>query len=172
MNFAVPHVRIVLDRHHNLIHTDGFSLGIPDRNLSLSVRTGPRQGAVFADIGQSFGEPMRQCNRERHQHVRLITSVAEHQPLIAGALLFLCGRIHTLRNIGTLLVNGRQHRTVLIIEAVLGICVSDLLQRVSNNFLNIGVTIRRYFTCNQHQSCGGQCFAGDPCFGILPNYLI
>jgi len=58
---------------------------IPDRHLSLTVRTQVRQDLRFPHLGQAPADPMSEHDRERHQLLGLNTGEAEHHSLVAGA---------------------------------------------------------------------------------------
>ena len=50
-----------------------------------------------------------------------LRGVAEHQALVARALLFGFGAIHALRDVGRLLLNGEHHAAGMAVEAVVGV---------------------------------------------------
>ena len=56
-----------------------------DLGLAVGAQVGHRAG--LAHLGQALGQAVRQVDRQRHEHVGLVAGVAEHHPLVAGALL-------------------------------------------------------------------------------------
>ena len=76
-------------------------------------------------------EAMREHDRRRHQLGRLVAGVAEHQSLIAGALLGgllalgLLG-IDALRDVGRLLRDQHVHEHLVRVEHVIVVDVADL----------------------------------------------
>src|SRR5436305_2050619 len=83
-----------------------------DGDRRLAVRTQIGDGAILADRREPARQPMRQCDRQRHQLRSVATRVAEHQALIAGALPVqfvedpaltrFAGIVHALRDVGRL----------------------------------------------------------------------
>src|SRR3546814_19895633 len=61
-----------------------------DLDLRLRVRAQPRQRRVLllAHLGLLLDQAMREMDRGGHVAARLVGGVAEHQALVAGALLF------------------------------------------------------------------------------------
>ena len=66
--------------------------------------------------------------------------VAEHQALVAGA-----AGVHALADVARLLVNRRQHRAGLGVEAVLRAGVADVLDDLADDLLEVDVAVRRDF---------------------------
>jgi hypothetical protein len=73
-----------------------------DRDLALGVRTQPRQHALLAQLRLTLHEPMREHDRHRHELAGFVDGEAEHQPLIAGALVLVQALPlrHALRDVG------------------------------------------------------------------------
>ena len=73
----------------------------------------------LADLGEALGQAVGEVDRQRHEHVGLVAGVAEHHPLVAGALLVelvvlaggaradLFGVVDALGDVGRLLVDRR-----------------------------------------------------------------
>ena len=59
---------------------------VVERDLRLAVGAQVRQHAGLAHLGQALRQTVRQPDRQRHQVVGLVARVAEHHPLVAGAL--------------------------------------------------------------------------------------
>ena len=62
--------------------------------------------------------------RCRHERIGLAASVAEHDALVAGALVLVAGLVHAKRNVGGLGVNMDLHGGLGPVEALL--LVADL----------------------------------------------
>ena len=60
---------------------------VADGHLGLAVRPEVRQLAALAHLGEPLRQPVRQPDRHRHQLGRLADGVAEHDALVARALL-------------------------------------------------------------------------------------
>ena len=75
----------------------------------------------------------------RHEHRRLVARVAEHQALVAGALLGIesLAFVDALRDVARLLVVCDQHRATAIVEAELGIVIADAPDGFARDCLKI-----------------------------------
>ena len=66
-------------------------------DLRLGVRAQPGEGAVLAGFSLTLDQTVSEGDRCRHQYVGFIAGVAEHQTLVAGALIF---RLLTVNALG------------------------------------------------------------------------
>src|SRR5690606_31495414 len=91
----------------------------------------------------------------RHQVGGFVAGVAEHQALVARALVqdFFAAAVHALGDIGRLLVVGHQYGAALVVDAVFGIVVADALDGVARNLDVVDVGRRGDFT-GQHDQAG------------------
>ena len=82
-----------------------------DRDLGLAVGPEKVDLARLAHVGEALGELVRVGDGRRHELGGLVGRVAEHEALVAGALLlveaFALG--HALRDVGRLLLDGGEH---------------------------------------------------------------
>ena len=86
----------VLRGEHDGVDADRAVVGVVlDGDLGLAVGAQVGQRAVLADRGELLGEALRDHDRQRHQLVGVVAGVAEHQALVAGALLV--ERVHGVR---------------------------------------------------------------------------
>src|SRR3546814_11891600 len=71
-------------------------------DLLLRVRAQPRQRRVLllAHLGLLLDQAMREMDRGGHVAARLVGGVAEHQALVAGALLFGLLAVDALVDVG------------------------------------------------------------------------
>ena len=72
------------DEHGPQLHR--LAVLVVERDLGLPVRTEVREDACLAHLGEAMGEPVGEPDRQRHEVVGLVARVAEHHPLVAGAL--------------------------------------------------------------------------------------
>jgi len=114
-----------------------LAVDVADRYLRFRIRAQPRQAAVLAQFGLALGQAVRQVNRHRHQHGGFVAGVAEHQALVAGALveIVVMRAIHALRDVGRLLADGDQHRAGVVVEANLGRVVTDALDGLARDLV-------------------------------------
>ena len=76
-----------------------------DRDLALAVGPQPIDFVLAASFGQAIDDAVGERDRQRHQLVGVVAGVAEHQALVAGAVL--ARGIDAHRDVGALLVRGR-----------------------------------------------------------------
>ncbi len=140
---------------------------VAEGDLALGVRPQPGQGAVLAHLGLAPDQAVGVGDRRRHQHFGLVTGVAEHQALIAGAL-FLAGlAIHALVDVVGLFPQRIQHCAGMAIEADVRMRVADVVDGVAHQLFIVDPRLGGDFT-GQHYHAGlDQGFAGDPRMGIL-----
>ena len=89
--FFPLHLRRMLVRDNNCLDGNGFAVYIAHGNLTLGVRA---QECVFLRLGLAetrklLHDLVRINNRGGHQFLRLVAGIAEHHPLISGALLLV-----------------------------------------------------------------------------------
>jgi hypothetical protein len=157
------HVRRVLGRQHDRVDAVRLAVDVADGDLAFGVRTQPRQTAVLAQMGLTLDQTVRQVDRKRHQHRRFVAGVAEHEALVAGALIqvIVAGAVDALRDVRALLVVGDQHGAALVVDAVFGVVVADALDCIARDMDVVDVGGRRDFTRQHHQAGVAERFGGD-----------
>ena len=104
---------------------------IDDRDLRLRIGAQPRRAARFADTREFPAEPVRKHDRRRHQLAGFVARVAEHQPLVARALLGgllalgLLG-VHALGDVRGLLGDDDIHEHLVGMKHVVVVDIADL----------------------------------------------
>ena len=98
----------MLRRDDDVRDGDRLAVVVDHRDLGLGVGAQPLHLALLANPGELAAEAVGEHDRRGHQLRRLVAGVAEHQALIAGALLrrlLALGRlgVHALRDVGRLL---------------------------------------------------------------------
>ena len=113
---------MVLRRQHDGVDRDGLAVDVANGELRLGVGAQPRQAAVLPHLALALHEPMRVVDRERHQRGRFVAGVAEHQALVAGALIeVIVGRlVDAALDVGRLAAVADHHRAAVGVEAQLG----------------------------------------------------
>ncbi len=129
------HARVMLRRQHDGVDATRLAVDVADGDLRLGVGAQPRQAAVAAHFALPLHEPMRVVDRERHQRRRLVARVAEHQPLVARALVqVVVGRaVDALRDVGRLAAVADHDGAAVGVEAQLGVVVADPADRVARD---------------------------------------
>ena len=141
-----------------------LAVDVAHGDLRLRVRTQPRQ--LARRLRSSAWRSTSRCDRidrQRHQLRRLVAGVAEHQALVAGALVEVeaAAFVHALRDVRRLLVVGDQHGAALVVDAVVGVVVADALDRLARDRLIVDHGVRGDLAGQHHQAGGAQRFRGD-----------
>jgi hypothetical protein len=107
-----------------------------DGDLGLGVGPEPRKGAVVAGIGHGLVKLVGKLDGERQVLGGLVGGVSEHDTLVTGTkLLESLLIVKTLSNIGALLLNGNEDVASLVVEALLGRVVANVLDGVTDDLL-------------------------------------
>ena len=152
-----------------------------DGDLGLAVGTEVRERPVLAHRGELLGEALRDHDRQRHEHVGVVAGVAEHQALVAGALL-----VHRVHRAGARLVAGvdalgdvaglaadRDHDAAgLAVEALLGRVVADLEDPLADDLLDVDVAGGGDLTGHDDEAGREQRLDGDAAVLVLPQHLV
>ena len=133
-----------------------------DGHLALAVGAQIRQLAGLANRGQLAAELVGQRDGRGHQLGSFVRGVAEHHALVAGA-----ARVHALRDVARLLVDGRYHGAGVGVEAVESVVVADGGDDAANQTLEIDVGLGGDLAGNDHQSGGRQRLGGDAAVRVL-----
>ena len=173
--FAREDELVVLRRDDDRMHAQRLvrRLVVLDRDLRL--RVGAQVGhhlAFAADDGQFLEDHVRKDQRRGHHLTGLVAGVAEHDALVAGALVFLGGTHDALVDVGRLLVDGRQDTARIAVELVLALRISDAVDDAARHALHVDIGIRTHFTRHDHQPGGAQRFAGDLRIGIAAQEFV
>src|SRR5699024_10738404 len=126
----------VLGGDHHGLDGGGAAVGVDHRGLGLAVGADVVQRPVLAHLGQAFGQAVREVDGQRNHRRGLVTGVAEHQALVAGALVAagvgvvfdarLVGGVDSLRDVRGLGADGHRHAAGGAIEAHRGGGVDDV----------------------------------------------
>jgi hypothetical protein len=108
-------------------------------------------------------------DREGHQARRLVGRVAEHQALVAGALVEVeaFAFIDALGDVGRLAVDRSEYRAALVVKADVGVVVTDALHGSAGDIHVVDIGIGGNFTGNHHQAGGHQRLASHPATRVL-----
>ncbi len=168
-DLLLRHVRVVLGGHHHGVDRHRLAVDVLDRELALGVRAQPGQAAVLAHLGLALHDAVGVVDRQRHQAVGLVGGVAEHQALVAGALVerVVVGVVHALGDVGRLAVDRRQHRAALVVEADVGVVVADAADDFLRDLAVVGVGGGGDLARDHHQAGGHQGLAGHARLGVL-----
>ena len=110
---------------------------------------------------------MAVIQRRWHEFRRFVAGIAEHQALIACALLFWALAINALINIRALLADHIDDRAGVAIKANVRVVVTDIGHDFTRDGFDINPSRSRDFTSNNHRAGFCQGFTSDPRIFIL-----
>ena len=133
-------VLAVLGRHDNGVDALGDHgaavVCVLNSDLGLGVRAQPWDGAVLAGVGHGLVELVGKEEGKGKQLGGLVGGIAEHDALVAGAqLLESLLVVQALGDVGRLLLNGDEHVARLVVEALVGRVVADVLDGAADDLL-------------------------------------
>ena len=159
------HAVLVLGGDHHGGRCHRLAVDVFQRHLALGVGQQAAHLAV-ASAAQFRNAPqhqMRVIDCRRHQRLGFCAGIAEHDALVAGALVLVAGGVDAGGDVGGLRVQVNIHRGGLAPgEAFL--VVADILDRLPSQFLEVllGDALRAARLAGQHDTVGGhQRLAGD-----------
>jgi hypothetical protein len=91
----------------------------------------------------------------------LIGGITEHDTLVTGTVVLQVTVVQTLGDIGGLLLDGNQDVTGLVVETLLGVIVTNLLDGVSDNGLEVDSGLGGDFTEDHDHTGLGSGLTGD-----------
>ncbi len=123
----IADIGAVLGGEHHGIDGHRPAALVAHRDLTLGVGAQPGQAAVLAHHGLAFGEAVGIVDGRGHEDVGFVASIAEHEALIAGALVQIDATafIHPLGDVRRLFVEGLHHGAGGPVETHLGGIVAD-----------------------------------------------
>ena len=164
------------DQDPHDLHRD--AVAVAHGHLRLAVRAQVVEGSVLAHRRQPPRQRVRDLHGHRHQRAGLVGRVAEHHSLIAGAVLVelvvvgcvgarLIGLVDPLGDVLRLLIDRRDHRAGVAVEAEIAVVVADLVDRPADDLGDVDVGRRRDLAGDDDQPRVDQRLAGDPAARIL-----
>jgi hypothetical protein len=132
----------VLGRDDDSVDTEGDDgtvvVLVLDGDLGLGVGAEPREGAVAAGSGHGSVQLVGELEGKGEELGGLVGGITEHDTLVTGTEgLEAVVKVETLSDIGGLLLNGDEEVEGLVVEALGGVIVADVLDSVADNLLVI-----------------------------------
>ena len=175
-------LRGMLGGHHHGVDAAGFVVFVVlHRDLGLPVRAQVRQQAGFPDLCEAPGHFLCKAQGQGHKLRRLVAGIAEHHPLVSGAvfrfgvriaLLLLKALVHAHGNVWRLLVDGSHHGAGVAVHAVFGAVVPDILQNDPGDFGDIHVAARADLAHHENEAGRGCALAGNMPVRVFPEDLV
>ena len=156
----------VLGRHDNGVDTEGYNgtvvVSILDGDLRLGIRSQPGKRAILAGCGHGRVELVGEEEGKREQLGGLVGGIAEHDALVTGTkLLESLVVVQALGNIRRLLLNGNEDVAGLVVEALVRRVVADLLDGITDNLLEVDVSLGGDLAEDHDHARLGRRLAGD-----------
>ncbi len=152
----------VLRGEHDRVDRLGLAVGIADGDLRLGVGAQPAESSVLAQLRLALDQAVREEDGQRHVARRLVAGVAEHEALVARALLEVqaLALVHALRDVGRLLAVGDQDGAGRAVEAERRVGIADALDGVARDLVVLharvgGDLARQHHQVVLHQRLGG-----------------
>ncbi len=161
-SFSVETSSLCCDETTTVSTRMGVSPSVLDADLSLAVRPEVGEDALAARLRQTFAQPVREHDRQRHQFRRLAAGVAEHQALVAGA-----AGVHAHGDVGRLAVDRRDDAAGIAVEPVLRVGVADLADGFANQLLDVDVGVGGDLAGDEAEASGDERFARHAAGRIL-----
>ena len=160
-------LRAVLGREHHGLESDRLVVLVAQRHLAFGIRTQPLKLAGLAHLRLALHQAVREGNRRRHQHVGLVGGVAEHQPLVAGALLALVLAVDALGDVRGLLADDVDDPAAGAVESHLGGVVADLEHRLAHQRFDVDPGAGGHLAGDDDDTGLDQRLAGDAAAIVL-----
>lgn len=133
-------LRSVLGGNNNGVYADrddgAAVVLVLNSHLGLGVRPEPGQRAVVAGLLHGGVELVREEKSQREELRSLVSGITEHDTLVTSSeLLESLLVVETLGNIGGLLLNGDKNVAGLVVEALVGVVVANVLDSVADDLL-------------------------------------
>ena len=134
---CLGHVFVVLGGQNNGVDAGDLAVFIATGDLAFRVGAQPWQQAAFAGFGLALYQTVREGNRGRHQYVGFVAGVAEHQALVAGALVFRLLAVNALGDVHGLLADDVDNAAGVTVVAHGRGGVADVLDHAAHQVFQI-----------------------------------
>lgn len=162
----------VLGGHDNSVNTLGDNSAVVvlilNGDLSLGIGSKPWKRAVAASSRHIGIQLVGENNSQGKELRSLVGSVPKHNTLITGTkLLESLFVVKALSDIFRLLLNGNQDVTGFVIEALVGIIISNFLDSTTDNLLVVKSGAGGNFAKDHHHTSLGSSLTSDLGEGVL-----
>ena len=165
---------VVLRRYHDGVDALGHVVvAVLYGHLTLRVGSEVCHLLTFPpDVGERLHEVVRQVERYGHVAVRLVSGVAEHHALVAGALPHLFLTANAAVDVVALLVDGAEDAARVAVEHVFRLGVADAVDGVARYGLQVNVCLRAHLAHYHHLTGGHETLYGAVCPRVVGEELV
>ena len=151
----------------HVVDAHGLAVHVFEGHLGLAVGAEEVHDAVLAYAGELEGKLVGPVDGGGHQGGGFVRGEAEHHALVASALIFRVFADNALGDIGGLLVDSGEHGAGLSVEAHFGAGVADILDGLTNDGGEVGVTLGGDLAGDDGHAGGHEGLTGHVGVGIL-----
>ncbi len=156
-------VRIVLRRQNDGVHCHWAITFVAQCDLAFCVWAQPRQLSTLTQKRLTFHQTVRVINRCGHQHVGFVGGITEHQPLIAGAQVFVFTFIDAHGDVGGLFANGIQYRAGRTVKTHVTAVVADIENHLAHQIFKINISRGAHLSSDDGHAGFDHGFNRNPC---------
>ena len=132
-----------------------------DGDLGLGVGAEPAELTRATGVGHGLVELVGEDDGEGHVLLSLVGGIAEHDTLITSTMVLEVTVVKALGNIGGLLLDGDENVASLVVKALGGVVVANLLDGLADDLLVVELGLGGDLTeDHDHAGLGGS-LAGD-----------
>ena len=161
----------------DVVKTLGVAVFVVD-NADLALAVGQDEGhlAVLADFRQLAGQLVGEGDGGGHELLGLAAGITEHHALVAGtdqvvlilaAFAVFHGAVNAHGDVGALTVQSGQHSAGLVVKALAGTVVTDLLDGFADDLFHRDVGGGGHFAHDHDHAGGGAGLTGHAGHGVL-----
>ena len=134
LEHALAVLFLVLRRHDDRGRAHRLAVDVLQRDLALRVRLEQRLLAGVSCVGHRLQDIVRILEWRRHQLRGLVRCIAEHDALVARALVLVAGRVDALRDVGGLAV--QEHHALRFLPVKSFLRIADLFHGLARERLD------------------------------------
>src|SRR3972149_1881918 len=165
--FCMCDIGGVLTRYDDSINRRRPAVYVSDGDLALAVRPYVREYAFLPYLGEPLGYLMGKRNGHGHELFGMVAGVAEHEALVARALLLLLRAVDAHGDIRGLPVERDHDGAGLVVEPHGGVGIADVLYGLPYNVLVVYAGLGRYLAGYYGYTGGDEGLAGDPAIRVF-----
>ncbi len=129
--------RGVLSGENHCFNADRSIVLVAERDLTLRIRPQPGKLLGLADQRLALHQPVRIGNGCRHQNVSFVRRVAEHEALVAGALLAGVLAVYALGDVRRLLAENVDDRATGAVKPHFAAVIANFQQSPTDDGLEV-----------------------------------
>ena len=130
-------------------------------DLGLGIGSEPREGAGATSDSHSSVQLVGKHDSEGHELLGLVGGITEHDTLVTGTNALEGTVVETLSNIRGLLLNSDKNVAGLVVEALGGVVITNLLNGLTDDLLVVDLGLGGNFTKDHDHTGLGRSLASN-----------